>query len=66
MSISDMKIFRKDRVSNIINYGISNVGGGVCIYIGKKFKDFAQLYDDGTSTSIDYEIVSVLINKPHF
>ena len=65
LNISDMKIFRRDRAVDINDYNIRSVGGGVCIYAGKKFKDFAQIYEKGTCVSADCEIITVVITKPN-
>ena len=66
VKITDMKMFRCDRQNNINSYSIKNIGGGVCIYVGKKFKDFACAWKLGTEVTQDYEISTVLISKPKF
>ena len=53
----NMKLFRLDR--DITNGRIR--GGGVCIYINEKFAPFTEIYRAGTTTTKDFEIISITI-----
>ena len=53
----NMKMFRLDR--DITNGRIR--GGGVCIYIIEKFAPFTEIYRAGTTTTKDFEIISITI-----
>ena len=66
LKLDDMRIFRKDRKSNINSYGVKNTGGGVCIYVGRKFKDFSNLYEFGSVITVDYETISIVVSKSNF
>ena len=66
LKLENMSIFRQDRVSGIHDYTIKNVGGGLCLYVHSKYSDFAEIYPDGSTTTKDFEILSVLISKPTF
>ena len=66
VNIVNMRIFRCDRVSDLNDYTIRNIGAGICVYVGKKFKDFVKLYEDGTCITENYEILTLLISKPNF
>ena len=65
VQIDDMKIFRSDRRSDITDYNIRIIGGGVCIYVGKKWIDFTHIVSEGTKISNDFETVSVMVTKPN-
>ena len=66
VSLQNMKILRCDRKSEVNSYNINNSGGGVCIYIGRKYKDHSCIYETGTQVTVDYEILTVLVSKPNF
>ena len=38
----------------------------MCMYIGKKYRDFASICEAGTKTTDDYKTLAVLIRKPNF
>ena len=65
-TINNMKIFRCDRKDSMNSYVINNIGGGVCIYVNQKCKDFADIWKCGSVITSNYEIVTVLITKPNF
>ena len=64
VNLDNMKIFRNDRKHTAIDYHIRNKGGGVCIYVGKMFKDHANIFKPATVTNKNFEILTILINKP--
>ena len=66
LNLENMSIFRQDHVSGIHDYTIKNVGGGICLYVHSKYKDFTEIYPNGTTTTKDFEILTVLISKPTF
>ena len=61
-----MRIFRCDRINNVNSYIVRNTGGGVCIFVDKRFSDHANLRKFATVVTRDYEIVTVLLDKPCF
>ena len=61
-----MTVFRQDRISDIYDYDINNIGGGICLYVNSKYTDFSEIKKNGTTTCKDYEIPNVLISKPTF
>ena len=66
VQIHNMSIFRCDRTNKIDSYDIKNVGGGVCIYVSKKYRDYATIWKHATVITKDYESIAVLISKPTF
>ena len=64
--INDMSIFRNDRGKDIRDYNVHVIGGGVCIFVSKKWYEFTQVIDEGTCITSDYEIISLEISKPNF
>ena len=50
LNLENMSILRQDRVSGIHDYTIKNVGGGICLYVHSKYKDFTEIYMNGTTT----------------
>ena len=64
--LENMSIFRQDRVSGIYDYTIKNFGGGICLYVHSKYTDFTEIHTNGTTTTKDFEILTVLISKPTF
>ena len=66
LKLENMSIFRQDRASAVHDYNIKNVGGGICLYVHSKYSDFTEIYPDGSTTTKDYEILTVLISKPTF
>ena len=65
VKIKDMKVFRCDRESNGITYNIRTIGGGVCIYVRKKYMDFVTVYEPATKITPNFEILTLLVNKPN-
>ena len=61
-----MTIFRQDRISDTHDYNIKNTGGGICLYVNSKYADFSEVFKKGTTTSKDYDILTVLVSKPSF
>ena len=66
VGINNMKILRCDRVQGITDYNVHIIGGGVCIYMSKKWFEFTTLVNDGTCITKDYEVLSIEVNKPTF
>ena len=66
VKIDNMKILRMDRVNNAVTYNVKNTGGGVCIFIGKLFKDHTTIYTPGSKVTLNFEIITVLVNRPNF
>ena len=64
--ISDMKLFRCDRIKGILDYNIHVNGGGVCIYVAKKWSEFTHQVNEGTVITDDFEIISLSVVKPNF
>ena len=65
IDIPGMTCFRKDRKSNIQDYKIHIIGGGACLYVANKWRDFTVVLDYGTKISTDFEILTIEVNKPH-
>ena len=65
VNIDGMKIFRNDRIVDIIDYNVHIIGGGVCIYVAQKWADFTQCVSDRSYVTKDFEIVALTINKPN-
>ena len=62
--IQDMKIFRTDRTKTLSDYNVHITGGGVCIYISKKWSDFTNKCADFSFVNTDIEIITVTMIKP--
>ena len=66
VKIDNMNLFRCDRRNNITDYNVHIIGGGVCIYLAKKWYDFSTCIPDCTLVNQDFEILSITIQKPQF
>ena len=66
VKIDGMNIFRCDRKNDIVDYNIHVHGGGVCIYVSKKWADFAKNWPEYSITTDDFEIISITICRPNF
>ena len=66
VKIDNMNLFRCDRKRNIHDYNVHIIGGGVCIYLAKKWFDFSTCIPECTIVNQDFEILSITIQKPQF
>ena len=66
VNIDGMSLYRRDRRNNIHDYNIHIIGGGVCIYLAKKWYEFAKCIPEFTTVNHDFEILSVTIHRPNF
>ena len=66
VKIKDMKIFRCDRKKGITDYNHHVIGGGVCIYVAKKWFDFTRMITEGTVITDNFEIITITVVKPNF
>ena len=58
-------IFRSDRKNNITDFRSRPTAGGVCIYVKNYLYNFTDIVDQGTCISDDFEIATVLTNRPN-
>ena len=65
VKILNMNIFRCDRKQDIVDYNIHVTGGGVCIFVAKKWFEFTHLVTEGTLITENYEIISLTVVKPN-
>ena len=66
VKIDNMNLFRCDRKRNIHDYNVHIIGGGVCIYLAKKWFDFSKCIPECSIVNQDFEIWSITIQKPQF
>ena len=68
INIEGFTAYRCDRCEAdpflLINREIPRRGGGVIIYAKNKWTKYLRVYDQGTRVTKDFEIISVLLNKP--
>ena len=68
IEIPEFVPFRLDRCNAdpiLLNEGlVPGRGGGVIIYVKNKWAKFLKIYKMGTKITVDYEIVTVLLDKP--
>ena len=66
VKITGMQIYRTDRTQNLMDYNVHIVGGGVCIFLSKKWSDYSDVVQDYSFVKYDIEIISVRITRPGF
>ena len=66
VKIDRMKVFRSDRKKGINDYNIHIIGGGVCIYVAKKWIDYTRHIHEYSLVNTNIEIVTIAIAKPNF
>ena len=68
VDIQNFKLFRNDRCNAdpelILNNKVPTRGGGVLIYVNKKWSSFTSVCAQGTCINGDIESISVVVKKP--
>ena len=68
INISGYQIFRLDRCNAdpmfIQNGEVPKRGGGVIVYVKSKWAKFIRIFNPGTVITRDYEIITLLLDKP--
>ena len=65
IKINNMTCFRLDRKSNITDYKIHIVGGGVCIYVSSLWATHCSILDYATASTKDFEILTIHVARPN-
>ena len=63
LNFPDKTLFRLDRQSILPN-GSAKKGGGVCIYIDKKYSKFCKILKTCTASNDDLEMLTISLRKP--
>ena len=58
LAIPNMTLYRLNRSSKR--------GGGVCIYVANRWAQYVKLDHVNTISTSDFEVITILLNKPHF
>ena len=66
LKLNNMTVFRNDRRTGLLDYHVHINGGGVCIFVSRKWVEFSNCIPDYTITCDDFETIAITITRPNF